>query len=331
MDVLAADLHQIFLEHREVIIYRPLRILLIVLVALIARALVARAINRVTQSAAGSDVPLVLRPLTERLPVNGLLEGAGLASERRRQRAATIGSVLRNIASIAILVIAAMLILSELQYSLAPVLASAGILGVAVGFGAQNLVKDFLSGVFMILEDQYGVGDVIDVGEALGTVEAVGLRTTRLRDLNGTVWHVRNGEIVRVGNKSQGFAQVVLDVPLPYSADVDEASRTMQEVAEALRQDEHWSEEIIEDPQLLGIEQITEDGYVIRLTVKTRPLEQWRVGRELRRRMKDRFDADGILLSHPEGRIYVRSGSPGTGATAPGAAPATGPATGPAD
>jgi small conductance mechanosensitive channel len=317
MQVLVA-LPQIIERHQEVIIVRPARILVILLVAFVVRVLVARTIRRITRSAAESEVPLVLRPLKERLPVNGLLEGAGLVSERRRQRAATIGSVLGSVASITILVIAGMLILSELKYSLAPVLASAGILGVAVGFGAQNLVKDFLSGMFMILEDQYGVGDVIDVGEATGTVESVGLRTTRLRDINGTVWHVRNGEIVRVGNKSQGFAQVVLDIPLPYGVDVDAAGRTMQDVAEAMRREQGWAEEIIEEPQLLGVEQITEDGVVLRLTVKVRPLQQWRVGRELRRRLKDRFDADGIRLAHAEGRIYVRGPSgAGTGSGSP--------------
>src|SRR5919197_1889019 len=222
MQVLVA-LPEFIERHKESIIVTPARILVILLGAVIVRVLVARVIRRITRAAA-SDVPLVLRPLKERLPVEGLLEGAGLVSELRRQRAQTIGSVLGSIASITILIIAGMLVLSELKYSLAPVIASAGILGVAVGFGAQNLVKDFLSGVFMILEDQYGVGDVIDVGEATGTVETVGLRTTRLRDINGTVWHVRNGEIVRVGNKSQGFAQVVLDLPVPYTADLDAAT-----------------------------------------------------------------------------------------------------------
>jgi small-conductance mechanosensitive channel len=323
MHVLLA-LPKIIEQHREVIIVRPIRILVILVIAVIVRLLVARAIRRLTQSAAESEVPLMLRPLKERLPVNGLLESAGLVSERRRQRAETIGSVLGNIASITIFVIAGMLILSELQYSLAPVLASAGILGVALGFGAQNLVKDFLSGMFMILEDQYGVGDVIDVGQASGTVEAVGLRTTRLRDINGTLWHVRNGEILRVGNKSQGYAQVVLDVPLPYSADVDAASRVLRETAEALRQGPDWSEDIIDEPQVLGIEEITDEGVVIRLTVKTRPLAQWRVGRELRRRLKDRLDAEGIRLAPATDGPPAADTAPGTGSVPGSGAPAGG-------
>jgi len=311
-----AALPKIIEQHLEVAVYRPLRIVLILLVAVVVRALVQRAIRRLTRSTAESDVPLVLRPLKERLAANGLLETAGLLSERRRQRAETIGSVLGSIASVTILGVAGMLVLDELKYNLAPVVASAGIVGVAIGFGAQNLVKDFLSGIFMILEDQYGVGDVVDVGEATGTVEAVGLRTSRLRDVNGTVWYVRNGEIVRVGNKSQGFAQVVLDVPIPYAADVDAAGTAMKEVADALRADESWADEIMDEPQLLGIEQITEEGVVLRLTMKTRPLQQWRVGRELRRRLKDRFDAEEIRLSPPaEGRIHMRGTPPPPGST----------------
>jgi small-conductance mechanosensitive channel len=313
-------LPEIIDRHREVVIYRPARILLILLVAFVVRAIVRRAIRRITRLSADSGVPLVLRPLKERLPVNGLLEGAGLVSERRRQRARTIGSVLGSIASITIMGLAAMQILDELQYNLAPVVASAGVVGVALGFGAQNLVKDFLAGIFMILEDQYGVGDVIDVGEAAGAVEAVGLRTTRMRDLNGTVWYVRNGEIIRVGNKSQGFAQVVLDVPIPYEVDVEAASRAVKEVADGLRDDEDWSDVIIEQPELLGVEEMTEDGIVLRLTVKTRPLQQWRVGRELRRRLKVRFDADGIWRSPAGARIDVRASTP-AGGPAPAAKP----------
>jgi small-conductance mechanosensitive channel len=296
----AAALPHFIDQHREVVIYTPARVAAIVLIALLVRALAQRAIRRVTRLSAESDVPLVLRPLKERLPVDELLESAGLISERRRQRAQTIGSVLGSIASITILVIAAMLILAELGYNPAPVLASAGIVGVALGFGAQNLVKDFLAGIAMLLEDQYGVGDVVDVGPASGTVEGVGLRITRLRDVKGTVWYVRNGEIARVGNMSQGYAQVVLDVPIPYAADLDAAGRAMTEVAEAMRAEEEWSDTIIDEPHLLGVEQLTEGGVVLRLTMKTRPPEQWRVARELRRRLKARLDADGFRLSPTE-------------------------------
>jgi small-conductance mechanosensitive channel len=268
-----------------------LRILLIVVLALIVRALLQRLINRLTRSTAETELPLLLRPLGERVDIGGFLHGAGLISERRRQRAETIGSVLRSIVSITVFGLAAMLVLGEFGYNLTALVAGAGVVGVALGFGAQNLVKDFLSGVFMILEDQYGVGDVIDLGEATGTVEGVGLRTTRVRDDHGTVWYVRNGEVVRVGNMSQGYAQVVLDTPVPASADLDRAGRTIKEAADSLWREEGWSDVILEEPQLLGIEQLTDDSAILRLTVKTRPMQQWRVGRELRQRVKQRLDA----------------------------------------
>lgn len=272
-------------------VVHPLRILLIIVLAFVIRALIRRTINRLTRSSSETDLPLLLRPLGERPAVQGILSNAGLLSERRRLRAETIGSVLRSVSSVAIFAIAAMLVLGELEVNLAPVVASAGILGLALGFGAQNLVKDFVAGVFMILEDQYGVGDVIDVGEVTGTVEGVGLRTTRLRDDHGTVWYIRNGEVDRVGNKTQGFAQVVIDLPVPSDADVGEVRREIKAAADSLWRDQEWSTVILEEPRMLGIEELNRDNVVLRLTVKTRPLQQWRVGRELRQRIKNQLDA----------------------------------------
>jgi small-conductance mechanosensitive channel len=272
-------------------IVHPLRILLIIVLALVIRTLVGRTINRLTRPDTENDLPLLLRPLGERASVQGLLTNAGLLSERRRLRAETIGSVLRSITSVAIFAIAAMLVLGELEVNLAPVVASAGILGLAIGFGAQNLVKDFVAGIFMILEDQYGVGDVIDVGEVAGTVEGVGLRTTRLRDDHGTVWYIRNGEVERVGNKTQGFAQVVIDLPVPSDADIGAVRRAIKVAADSLWRDAEWSTVILEEPRMLGIEELNPDNVVLRLTVKTRPLQQWRVGRELRQRIKNQLDS----------------------------------------
>ena len=279
-------------EHQEVLVVKPLRILLILLIAVLVRFVVHRAISRAVRSTTASDVPVVLRPLRERLG-EGVLETAGLLSERRRQRAETVGSLLRSVASLVIGVLALMLVLGEVGFQLGPFIAGAGIVGVALGFGAQNLVKDFLSGIFMLLEDQYGVGDVVDLGEASGTVEAVGLRVTRLRDVNGTVWYVRNGEVLRVGNRTQGFAQVVIDLPVPYDADLGAVGATMKAAADELAADEDWADAVLEEPQLLGVEQIGEDSAVLRLTVKVRPAEQWRLARELRRRIAGRLDAGG--------------------------------------
>ena len=291
-------------EHWDVLVVKPARILLIVLVALVLRGLVNRTITRLTQ-VSGVTAPALLRPLRER--ASAVLEHTTLLSERRRQRAETIGSILRSIVSFTMLGLTSMLVLSELGINLAPILASAGIAGVAFGFGAQNLVKDFLSGIFMLLEDQYGVGDVIDVGEASGTVEAVGLRTTRLRDVHGTLWFVRNGEIIRVGNKSQGYAHVVLDVPMAHQADLDRAGTIMKETADALWHDDGWTEVVLDEPQYLGVEQITTDAVIVRLTVKTRPGEQWRVGRELRLRIMERFDAENLQLAQADGPISMRT------------------------
>lgn len=282
---------EFFTRNIKGFVVHPLRILLIIVLALVIRALIGRAIGRLTRSSSENDLPLMLRPLGERVAVHGFLNNAGLLSERRRLRAETIGSVLRSISSATIFGIAAMLVLGELEVNLAPVVASAGVLGLALGFGAQNLVKDFVAGIFMILEDQYGVGDVIDIDDVTGTVEGVGLRTTRIRDDHGTVWYIRNGEVEKVGNRTQGFAQVVIDLPVPSGRDIEQARRAIKTAADSLWRDREWSTALLEEPAMLGIEQLNPDNAVLRLTVKTRPSLQWRVGRELRQRIKNQLDA----------------------------------------
>ncbi|MGH3876062.1 MAG: mechanosensitive ion channel family protein [Actinophytocola sp.] len=272
------------------LIAKPITILLIVIGALIFRAIARRLIDRLTR-ATGGRVPTVLRPLRERAP-----QALGqLLSERRAQRAQTIGSVFKSIVSFIVFGLAFMMILGELGVNLGPILASAGIVGVAIGFGAQNLVKDFLSGVFMMLEDQYGVGDVVDTGEAIGTVEAVGLRITTLRDVNGTVWYVRNGEILRVGNSSQGFAVAVVDVPIGFGADVGQATEILQRVTTEATEDSPMSDDVIEPAEVLGVERVTAaEGITMRVTVKVRPGRQWSVQRSLRARVMDAFEDAGI-------------------------------------
>jgi small conductance mechanosensitive channel len=282
-------------------------ILLIVAVAIVVRALLNRAITRVISRTI--DAPrLPIRPRGRRqakaaAEVSVVIE----TPERRHQRAETIGSVLRNGVSITVYSIAFIEVLGKLGINLGPIVASAGIVGVAVGFGAQNLVKDFLSGIFMILEDQYGVGDVIDVGEASGTVEAVGLRTTRLRDVNGTVWYVRNGEMIRVGNKSQGWSRALLDVPIAYGADVSEAKQVIKDVADSVWRDPKWAGKVLEEPEVWGVEDLGVDGVQIRLVVKTAPLAQWEVARELRQRIKAAFDEHGIEIPYKQHTIWMRS------------------------
>ena len=288
----------------------PARIVLIVVLAIVLRALLHRAIRRLITGAAEGVVPVVLRPLHDRAK-GRLLEASPTLSERRRQRSETIGSVLRSVSTLVVFSVATAMVLAELGFDLGPVIASAGIVGVAVGFGAQNLIKDFLNGMFMILEDQYGVGDVIDAGEATGTVEAVGLRTTRLRDVHGTVWHIRNGEVVRVGNKSQGWARAVVDVPVAWDSDVPRVREVVKAAADTLSAEPEWADKLVEEPEVWGVEDMGPSGVLIRLAVKTAPLEQWPVARELRQRVKTALDTEGILIGVPLTAIRATTDQPG--------------------
>jgi small conductance mechanosensitive channel len=198
------------------------------------------------------------------------------------------------------------MVLGEIGLDLTPIVASAGIVGVAVGFGAQNLVKDFLSGMFMLLEDQYGVGDVIDAGAATGIVEAVTLRTTRLRDGEGTVWYVRNGEINRVGNKSQGWSRALLDVPLALGTDVATARSLALDVAQQVRDDQAYAGLVLEDPEVWGLQAIGADGLVLRITMKTVATQEGPVERELRERLVAAFAEHGISIGVPQQQGQVR-------------------------
>jgi moderate conductance mechanosensitive channel len=283
------------------------QIVLLVVAAVLLRWLVHRAINRVVRRAIAA--PGVSETVRQRL----LDQSASLLAERRRQRTETVGSVLRSLSSIVIFAVTTATVLGEVGVELGPLLASAGIVGVALGFGAQNLVKDFLNGIFMILEDQYGVGDAIDAGEASGIVESVGLRVTRLRSVDGTVWHIRNGEIVRIGNMSQGWSRALLDVSVAYGTDVDQAQDVIKAVADGLWRDEEFGPLVLDEPEVWGVEMLGADGIAIRLVVKTAPLEQWKVARELRRRLKEAFDAHGIEIPFPQRALWLR--------TAPGEAP----------
>ncbi|GIH94071.1 mechanosensitive ion channel protein MscS [Planobispora siamensis] len=279
-----------------------LAILLIVLVALILRKVAHRLITRVVRRASSG----VGGGLAGRLRGRQTVQPEGLdavAAERRRQRAETIGSVLRPLASIIVLGTAGLTVLDRLSVPIAPLLTSVGIVGVAIGFGAQELVKDFIAGMFMLLEDQYGVGDVIDVGSAVGaptsgTVEAVTLRITRVRDADGRVWYVRNGTITRVGNESQGWSRATVDVPVAYTADVPAVREILQRVTEDIWEDPDFRDTVIvEEPQVWGIEQISDTAVVFRISAKTIPSRQAEVARELRLRVKAALDREAITIA----------------------------------
>ena len=299
-------------ESSDWLIAKPLKIVVIVVVALVARWLARRFISRATASNGHGRMPALLRPLRERAPSSVRSATQSLLNERRRQRAETIGSVLRSGISALIFTVATMEILHELGFDLAPLIASAGIAGVALGFGAQNIVKDILAGMFMILEDQLGVGDDVDLGQASGTVEAVGLRTTKVRDGAGAAWYVRNGEILRVGNKSQGWGMVTIDIPVPFGTNLHRAEEVLRAVVSDFAADPAFAASLLEAPEVLGVEQINTTGMTLRLIVKTTTGAQGPVGRELRRRVTDALEEAGIVSGLVNGDLLLRHANSGT-------------------
>ena len=288
----------------------PLQVVVVVLAAIVVRWVAHRAIGRAVdalRSRGGSASSAPEGPGDERVapdradeddafsPARARLRAAtGLDDERRRQRAATMGSLLRSVATVVVLTVTTLTIAAQLGIQLGPIMASAGVAGVAIGFGAQSLVKDYLSGIFMIFEDQFGVGDVIDTGEAVGTVEEVTLRITRLRDANGVVWYVRNGEIIRVANRSQGWSTSLVDVPVAYPNDIQQVTRVLDGVVDALNADPQWSAKLIERPVVAGVESVAGGAMTFRVTAKTVAGEHFGVTRELRRRAVIALEDAGI-------------------------------------
>ncbi|KIF06882.1 mechanosensitive ion channel protein MscS [Streptomyces sp. RSD-27] len=263
-----------------------LRILLIIVIAAALRSVVRKALTK-----------LISRMNTSAEAVEGTALGGLLVNaERRRQRSEAIGSVLRSVASFLILGTAALMVLAALKIDLAPLLASAGVAGVAIGFGARNLVTDFLSGVFMIMEDQYGVGDKIDAGVASGEVIEVGLRVTKLRGDNGEIWYVRNGEIKRIGNLSQGWATASVAVQVKPTENLARLRATLQEVADAFAKDSPWDERLWGPVEVLGLDEVLLASMTVKVSAKTMPGQQFAVERELRWRIKEAFDAAGIRI-----------------------------------
>ena len=258
-------------------------IVLIIVLTYVARWVLHRLIDR-----------FVSRVEVGLLPERIQWLGSDVAAQRRVQRARTMGSVLRSIVTAILGAVATLMVLSKLGLDIAPLLASAGIVGVALGFGAQNLVKDFLAGTFIILEDQYGVGDVVDVGAATGTVEAVTLRITRLRAGDGTVWYCRNGEILRVGNKSHNWALASFDIEVARDQDLSVVRRVLLDVAESMWEDEDYQGLLVEKPEVWGAEVLAPGSVTMRVNLKTVPLEQGAVTREFRERVKIRFEHEGI-------------------------------------
>jgi small conductance mechanosensitive channel len=311
--VLAVIDHTQWVDLGQLLARKAGALLTLVLVGLIVQWVLHRLIDKLVSKAEEGVLP---DRITQAAFGHTSTEPAP-GSTRRVQRAKTLGSLLKSITSGVIVAVVLTMMLSEIGLDIGPILASAGIVGVALGFGSQTLVKDFLSGIFLIFEDQYGVGDVVDMGEGLsGTVEAVSLRVTRVRDTNGTVWYVRNGELLRVGNMSQNWARTVLDVQVSAREDLARVRRVIADVIHDLWQDEDFEGVIIEEPEIWGIEAITPDAITLRVTLKTAPMEQWRVARVLRERIKSRFDHEGIQAPYPTSYVMNRTpGAPDANAT----------------
>ncbi|MEX2551078.1 MAG: mechanosensitive ion channel family protein [Nitriliruptoraceae bacterium] len=279
-----------------------LTILFILVVATIASSLARRAIGRLVQRMKTPSDSAGAR-------LRHRMSGVPRPEEdfRRIQRADALGALGNSIAKVVIWLIAITMMLGQVGVELGPLIAGAGIVGIALGFGAQDLVKDFLSGVFMLIEDQYGVGDIVDAGEAVGVVEGVTLRSTRLRSIDGTLWYVPNGEIRRVGNMSHEFARAMLDISVAYGADIDAAADIIERVAVEMSQEEDYLHIFLEPPEILGVERLGNDAVDIRLLIKTQPAKQWTVSRELRRRIKNAFDAAEVEIPFPQRTVWLRT------------------------
>jgi len=236
----------------------------------------------------------------------------GMDDPEQLKRAQTLGRVFRYIASVVIVVVATTLILSELGIAVAPILGAAGVIGLAVGFGAQSLVKDYFAGFFILLENQIRQGDVVDIGGKAGLVEELTLRYVRLRDYDGNVHIVSNGLITTVTNMSRGFAQSVVDVGVAYRENTDEAIGVMSEVGAGMRADPVFGAKILDDLEIAGVDKWADSAVILRCRFKVRPLEQWNVRREFLRRLKMAFDARGIEIPFPHLTIYSGAAKDGT-------------------
>ncbi len=274
---------------------KPLRIALIWVVAWLVARFVRRLIRRSSDRLVGSVGSGRLKKARDRAP--SILVSAEVPSVRSAARAETISGVLRSVSRGIVYVFAGIYTLDVLGVSLGPLIAGAGLAGVALGFGAQSLVRDFLAGLFILLEDQYGVGDVVDLGDAVGTVEAVALRTTRVRDVNGTVWHVPNGQILRVGNKSQQWARALLDIAVAHGTDVDRALEILKEVADRVVDEPDLAPDVLGEAEVWGVEALTTDGVTLRLVIKTTPGSQWKIMRALRQEIRAGLDEAGIEMA----------------------------------
>lgn len=284
----------------EFLIEPALQLVLIIVIVGFVKYLANKVINRVVAEMKAPPEPRLGRERTR-------------VSSRRATRADALGTLLRSIANVVLITIGVFMALGVFGINLAPLIAGAGIIGLAIGFGAQDLVSDFLSGVFMLAEDQYGIGDVIDAGDdVIGVVEGVSLRTTRVRDVTGTLWHIPNGQINRIGNMSQEWARALLDVGVAYGTDIDQASTLIKSVADEMAADDEYAADFLGEPEIWGVQNLGADSIDIRLVIKTTPGTQWGIARELRRRIKYALDGAQIEIPFPQRTVWLRTDATGT-------------------
>jgi moderate conductance mechanosensitive channel len=265
-------------------------VLVIALVALLARWVWHRFVRRTTTTFTNSAVTRYLANDKD------TPQERDMALERYRARAAAVSGMMTSVGTFAIAAVAILFALASVGVDVAPLLASAGIAGIAIGFGAQTIIRDFLSGVFMILENQYGVGDIVTVNGVTGTVEDVGLRITTIRDFDGTVWYVANGSVTELGNLSQGWSVAVADVPIAHGADLEHAKSVLRDTVEHLQSDEAWTARVMPDAPVIGVELITSTAVTIRIRLHTVHGQQWAVARELRARAVTSLEEAGVPL-----------------------------------
>ena len=283
----------------------PLRVLAILVVAglirLVLQVVIRRTVNRVVRGVKKKQNVADTREI----------QASPVAAARVIQRTRALGGVLSSAVTTLVVLVALVLVISAIDPNATGAFSLiTAALGAGLGFGAQNVVRDVLNGIFIVAEDQLGVGDVVDLGQATGVVEAVGIRVTTVRDVGGTLWYVRNGEILRVGNMSQGWARVILDLAVPYDADLETVKERMLATAVEMRADPKWKRMMIEQPEIWGIESISAESIVVRLVVKTRSGAKDEVARELRARIKKTLDAMGLRL--PSLNVSTVGGAGGT-------------------
>lgn len=289
--------------------FEPLLIVgAILLSASIAIRLMRRALRRVIDRARDPRALMTSGFLAGDNDVRVTPEEHRVRHARREQRAEALGTLAQSVIRVVVWGLAILTALGTVGINLAPLIAGAGILGVAIGFGAQGIVKDFLSGVIMLVEDQFGVGDVIDAGEAIGVVEEVSLRTTRIRAFDGTVWHVPNGSISRVGNMTQEWSRMVIDVGVAYETDIDQAIALLRDILERFQQLPEVRVQLLGEPmEILGVNDLADSSVTIRVVAKTVPGQQWALGRLFRQVVKQEFDAAGVEIPYPQRTVWHRT------------------------